>query len=145
MSKHTISASATALPKRQKRSTAPPVLHVYDRRKIMARAWELAREVREDAARKAYDLDVRIVGAKIIHGRPLSAHIATIPLDLGAAMKQAWAEARKINNAPHGVALVVVRHGGALAPLRRRLSRVWPLLIAAARWINSRFIPSRAA
>ena len=41
----------------RKRPRAPPVLHVYDRRKIMARSWQLAREAREETARKAYGLD----------------------------------------------------------------------------------------
>ncbi|MBB4201144.1 hypothetical protein CCR94_10605 [Rhodoblastus sphagnicola] len=112
----------------------------------MSRAWELAREAREETARKAFDLDVRVVGARIIHNRPLTAFIAEIPLDLSAAQKRAWAEAKGIAKIyTPATALVIVRHGGALAPLRRRFSRVWPLLITAARWINSRFIPSRAA
>jgi hypothetical protein len=123
-------------------------IHIYDRGAIMRRSWQLAREAREEAARKAFDLDVRIVGARIIHNRPLAAFIAAIPIDLGAAQKLAWAEAKGVfshNGNNLGGALTVVRHHGALAPLRRRLSRVWPLLIAAARWLNSRFIPSRAA
>ena len=112
----------------------------------MRRSRQLAREAREGTARKAFDLDVRVVGARIIHNRPLSAHIAAIPLDLGAAQKRAWAEAKGVAlTDTHGGALVIVRQGGALAPHRRRFSRVWPLLVTAARWIGSRFIPARAA
>ncbi|RAI19448.1 hypothetical protein CH337_11840 [Rhodoblastus acidophilus] len=110
----------------------------------MRRAWAIARKRREEIARRTYDLDVRIIGSRVIHNRPLSAFIAETPLDLGAAQKIAWAEARKADDASHGGALVIFRPR-ALAPVRRRLGRVWPLLIAAARWINRRFIPSHAA
>ncbi len=117
MTRKTSSARARGAPKNR----PPPVLHVYDRRKIMARAWQIARE----------------------------RHIA-----IGPAQKIAWADAKGMTSFVMGVsrhggenpgALVSLRHHGALAPLRRRLGRVLPLLITAARWIERRFIPSRVA
>lgn len=152
MSEHTVSASGDALPKtRRRRSKPPPVLHVYDRRKIMARAWELARESREETARRAYDASVRVIAGRIIPTKSVEMFLAEIPLDLGAAQKRAWAEAKGLslrfeqNSAPQNRGAIIVCHGGSLAPLRRRFSRVWPLLIGAACWLNSRFIPARAA
>jgi uncharacterized membrane protein len=62
-----------------------------------------------------------------------------------AAMKAAWAETKRGAGAPTNGALVLMRPTGSLAPLRRRLGRVWPLLASVARWIGSRFIPARAA
>jgi len=116
----------------------------------MARAWEIARQRREEVARRAYDGDVKIIGGRIIHNRPLSAFIAETPIDLGAAMRQAWQEARNpesLSSSPTGRALVVMRPtAGALAPLRRmRMARVFRLLSGVARWIGERFIPARAA
>jgi len=140
---------ASTSTRRRKWPDPPPVIHVYDRRKIMARAWTLARKAREEQARKAFDLDVRIVGTRIIHNRPLSAHIAAIKLDLGAAQKLAWAEAKGVSaqvaSKPNG-GLVASRHRGALAPLRRiRFARIFRMMATAAHWIGRRFIPSRAA
>ena len=121
-------------------------LHVYDRGVIMRRAWTIARQRRDEAAREAFDLNVRIVGSRIIHLRPLAAFIAETPLDLGTAQKAAWAEAKRANdqNSKTG-ALIIVRQGGALAPLRRRFSRALPLLIAASRWLRQRVATARAA
>ena len=118
---------------------------IYNRGEIMREAWRIARKAREEAAHRAHALDARVVGSRIIYVRPFSAVLAETPLDLSSAMKAAWAAVKQDSTAPHDGALVVLRHGGALAPSRRRLSRVWPLLVTAARWINSRFIPSRAA
>jgi hypothetical protein len=120
-------------------------IHVFNRRAIMRRAWELARQAREEKARRAFDLGARVVGARIIYARTYAECLASTPLDLGAAQRAAWAEARKVNNAPHGGALVVVRQGGELAPLRRFRGRVLPLLLTVARWIGGRFIRARAA
>ncbi|MCW2276344.1 hypothetical protein GJ654_18635 [Rhodoblastus acidophilus] len=121
-------------------------IHVYDRRKIMQRAHQIARQTREQTARKAFDLDVRIVGAMIIHNKPLSAHIAATPVDFAAAMRTAWAEAKGANVLPRSQALTIARPT-PLAPFNRRMrfARVFRLLSSAARWVGARFIPSRAA
>jgi hypothetical protein len=125
-------------------------IHVYDRGVIMRRAWAIARQRRDELARRAYDANVRVVGSRIIRAKPFEAFLVETPLDLGAAQKAAWAEARRVDS-PHNaenasVALMIVRQG-ALAPLRRRLRgiRVWSLLVAGARALNRHFIPSRAA
>jgi hypothetical protein len=121
-------------------------IHVYNRRDIMRRAHEIARETRLAAARETFDLDVRVVGARIIHNRPLSAHIAATPANFSAAMKQAWAEAKHAPPQASRALSIVTARPGALAPLRRlRIARVFRLMSTVAHWIGSRFIPSRAA
>ncbi|MCW2283664.1 hypothetical protein M2323_001436 [Rhodoblastus acidophilus] len=128
-------------------------LHVYDRGVIMRRAWAIARQRREEQARQAFDLDVRVIAGRIVHNKPLSAHIAAIPLDLGTTQKLAWAEVKGINcqndanGSPHGGALIVrATVARTLAPLRRmRFARVLRLMSTVARWIGSRFILARAA
>ena len=121
-------------------------IHQISRAAVMRRAWALARQRREETARRTFDLGARIVGARVIHTRTYPEVLAATPLDLGAAQKVAWAEARAGfchcgNNPPHSGALVISRHGGALAPMRRlRFSRVVRLLASPVRWIDSRFI-----
>jgi hypothetical protein len=68
----------------------------YDRAKILRRAHALARKSREEAARKTYDLEARVVGVRIIHARTFAAVLAATPCDFGAAMKAAWAEAKGV-------------------------------------------------
>jgi hypothetical protein len=110
-------------------------IHVYDRGKIMRRAWEIARQKREEIARTAYDSDVRIVGSRIIHGKTLKAHLAGTPIDLAGAMKIAWAEAKHVHDAPSRNALIVVR-GDNMAPLARMHRELWPMLLTAARAVG---------
>jgi hypothetical protein len=147
MTKKLTSARARGAPK----TRPPPTIHVYDRRRIMSRAWTLAREARLDAAQKAFDASMTVVAGRITHEKPLSAFIAAIPLNLSAAQKRAWAEAKGVVSAnethsPRSTALVILRQAGALAPLRRmRFARVFRLMSTVAHWIGSKFIPSRAA
>ena len=147
MTKNPTSARAIGAPKNRKRPDPPPLLHVYNKRDICRRAWELARQHREETARRAFDASVGVVCGKITHAKPFAAFLASTPVDISAAMKAAWAESRRHNRCHMATvgAMIVPRHGGALAPLRRRFGRVLPLLVAAARWIGARFIPSRAA
>lgn len=119
-------------------------LHVFNRAAICRRAHALARTAREETARRAYEASAGVVCGKINYPRPFAAVLAATPLDLSSAMRQAWAEARR-EQLPAG-ALVIVRQGGALAPLRRIPSiRVWPLVVSVARFLDRHFIPSRAA
>lgn len=54
-------------------------IHVYNRSAVMRRAWKIAREEREKRARMAFDLDVRIVGSRIIHTKAYEAFLAETP------------------------------------------------------------------
>jgi hypothetical protein len=119
---------------------------VYNRAAIMRRAWQIARERREDIARRAYDAEVRIISSRIIHAKPFSTFLAETPLDLAGAMRTAWAEAKQGAAAPSANAVAIVREG-ALAPMRRRLraGRVWRALTMFARFVGENFIRSRAA
>ncbi len=108
---------------------APGPSRSDDRRKIMARAWQIARE-RPIAIGPAQ---------KIAWAEAKGGNRCHMPTTVRLADTR-------------GGALVSLRHHGALThqrnfalvPLRRRFGRVWPLLITVAR-LESRFIPSRAA
>ena len=63
---------------------APP--HVYDRGKIMRRAWEIARKTRAERARKACDLQTHVVGSRIIPAKNYKDVLAETPIDLAAAL-----------------------------------------------------------
>jgi len=117
----------------------PETIHIISRSVTMRRAWQIARQQREETARRTFDLGARVVGARIVHARTYAECLAATKLDLGAAQKVAWAEARRDNvTAPNSGALVVARHGGALAPLRRFRGRILPLVLTVARWIGAR-------
>jgi hypothetical protein len=137
----------------------PPV---YDRGKIMRRAWEIARKARAERARKACDLQTHVVGSRIIPAKNYKDVLAETPIDLAAALKLAWAEAKRHNADPiqengalliaeanrrddkqQGGALIIVDRN-ALAPLRRiGALRVLPFLASAARALRENFISSR--
>ncbi|PPQ34757.1 hypothetical protein SAMN06265338_14013 [Rhodoblastus acidophilus] len=121
--------------------------HRFDRAAIMRRAHQIARETRETAARQAYDLDARLIGARRVNTRPFQAYLAATPIDFGAALKTAWADAKRVaGQQSRANALVVMRPAGALAPLRRlRFARVVRLMSSVARFLNRHFIPSRHA
>jgi len=125
-------------------------LHVYNRREIMRRAHQIARETREAIARKAWEDSREVICGKITHTRTLKACLAATPVDFSAAMKAAWAEAKRGEPARGVVdrsrALVVLRPTGALATRRPRFrfSRVLPLLRRFAAFVASRYI-GRAA
>jgi hypothetical protein len=70
--------------------------------------------------------------------------LAETPLDRSGALKQAWAEVKGRASIPPRRGLVAYRPG-QIAPLRRRLPRLWSALVRVGRWLNSRFIPARAA
>jgi len=124
-------------------------VNVYNRGLIMRRAWEIARARREEIARDAHaKCGVSVIGGRVIFARTFEAVLAETPIDLAAAMKAAWAEAKRGEAAPAAAsrnALVVMRRG-ELAPMRRRFrfSRVLPLLARIGRFISSRYI-GRAA
>jgi len=121
--------------------------HRFDRVAIMRRAHQIARETREADARQAYDLDARLIGARRVNTRPFQTYLAATPIDFSAALKSAWAEAKRANDQrSRANALVVMRPAGALAPLRRlRFARVVRLMSTVARFLNRHFIPSRHA
>jgi hypothetical protein len=143
-------------------TSEPAPLPVYDRGKIMRRAWEIARKIRAERARKACDLQTHVVGSRIIPAKTYKDVLAETPIDLAAALKLAWAEAKRHNAAPipqagallraeanrrddrqQGGALVIVDRN-ALAPLRRiGALRVLPFLASAARVLSENFISPR--
>jgi len=125
-------------------------LHVYNRRQIMRRAHQIARETREAKARKDWEDSFEVICGRPVHTKSMKACLVDTPLDISSAMKEAWAEAKRGEPARGAVdrsrALVVLRPAGALAARRRgfRLARVLPLLARVARFIGARYI-GRAA
>lgn len=115
-------------------------IHVYDRGKIMRRAHQIAREARKAKAQAAYDLDVRVIGSRIIHNKTLAAHIAATPVDFSTAMKDAWREARGEQLAPRSTALVVMGARAVAHPRRMRFARVFRLLSGVARFLGAHWI-----
>lgn len=120
-------------------------IHQVSRAAIMRRAWQLARQRREESARQVFDLGARIVGARVIHARSFDECLAATKLDLGAAQKLAWREAKGVLSleqtfGQRGALVHWRRNSSSVAPLRRRLGRVLPLLARFARWIDVRFI-----
>ena len=143
-------------------TSEPAPTPVSDRGKIMRRAWEIARKARAERARKACDLHTHVVGSRIIPAKNYEDMLAETPIDLAAALKRAWAEAKRHNADPiqqtgalllaeanrrddkqQGRALITVDRS-ALAPLRRiGALRVLPSLASAARVLSENFISSR--
>lgn len=142
-------------------NSEPAPSHVFDRGKIMRRAWEIARKTRAERARKACDLQTHVVGSRIIPAKNYQDVLAETPVDLAAALRLAWAEAKRHNADPiqqkgalllaeanrrddkqEGALTIVDR--SALAPLRRiGALRVLPFLASAARVLSKNFISSR--
>lgn len=125
-------------------------IHAYSRSAIMRRAHEIARQRRADAARRAHDATMTVVAGRIVYAKSYAEIIAAMPIDMSTALKQAWAEVKQ--GAQHSTAsmpprnrALVLHRPGRLAPLRRRLPRLWSALARVGRWLNSRFIPARAA
>lgn len=115
---------------------------VYDRRDICKRAHQIARERRAATATAAYHADGQVILGRVHHLRTFSAFLAATPIDFSAAMKAAWAEARRDNDATPRNALVTA-HTGALATVGARIRNTdWvALLSSAARFVERRYCP----
>jgi len=121
-------------------------IHVYNRGDIMRRAHQIARETREETARRAYAADATVVCGRPSHSRAFKTFLAETPTDFSAAMKAAWAEAKRANDQPaHSGALAVVnpaRGPLALAGERLRSVDLAALFMTAARFLDRHLIPT---